>query len=73
MGRFLPVQLTGHTTDVFTSSMPSEVRKDYSKVKKSMLDTLSKPFGFYLHEIFGLTKTYHATPGEVVRGYSPPQ
>ncbi len=62
---FFPAQLTGHAKDVFTSSVPSDFRKDYSKVKKIMLDTLSKPFGFYLHEVFGLTKAYHATPGEV--------
>ncbi len=63
---FLPAQLTGHAKDVFTSSVPSDVRKDYSKVKKNMLDTLSKPFRFYLHEVFGLTKAYYATPGDVV-------
>ena len=72
MGRFLPAQLADHATDVFACSVPSEVRKDYSKVKKIMLDTLPKPFGFYLHEIFGLTKTYHATPGKVVRGQGQP-
>ena len=29
MGRFLPAQLADHATDVFASSVPSEVRKDY--------------------------------------------
>ena len=36
------------------------------KTMKIMLATHSKPFGFYLDEIFGLTKTYHVTPGELV-------